>query len=292
MQDRPKEATRLGPTLFNNLVLSNMIALDQSNEYASGEIHLDGKARKHSIAQVISYREMKVKTEGGVRPFYVFQVTKDDVSIGNERQLPYVLDVINIAQAKLDALGIQKYTLLIPMRQCRGFANLFTFIPRVKREHIVLVEIEIDNTSNKIKRKINVHDSQSKELHVIYPDTLKGIFSNKDTEYQYHPYDIQHDDKTCGHHVAGFINSIIENGHNQKCKDIKVSLEKPFDDLPETLTRDSFVITKIEANLSSKEFVIQDIEMLSSELRWNQEHLKNDFLKINENEQRLSFKNN
>ncbi len=152
--------------------------------------------------------------------FALLPVAKDSEDKGNLPQLPYVGDVIAEMEKKAEQdPSLKNATLLIPMQQCRGFAKITTVINAAKREHIVLVEVNLP------KRSIQVHDSQSKLRYKFYPDKLRDIAEAMKFTYKpdqdYHAYDTQSDEVLCGYYVHRYVKACVEG---KDCKEVKLKL--------------------------------------------------------------------
>ena len=176
---------RFSPSDLNNLIKQ----LELKSERKSVQM-----SAKHSFNQQVPYF---ISNKDGLDRFIVFNVTKDSKTLQNEQQLPFIGEVI----AKFrDAYPAEKGTLLIPMRQCRGYFKLPTYFTRAKKAHIVLVEVNLE------KKEIIVHDSQGSDLqYTIYPDTMKRLASEWKMKYQFNGYQTQNDDVHCGYYVHQYI---------------------------------------------------------------------------------------
>jgi hypothetical protein len=142
------------------------------------------------------------------RQFVVFNMSKDAESQTNTPQLPYIGDLLREFLTRNERYA--KSTLLIPMRQCRGFAKLQLMGDATKRQHIILVEIDL------ALRKITAHDSQTKMRYRFYPDKLKDIAKGLEFQYKpkddYHAYSMQSDESLCGWYVHQYIIDILNKG--------------------------------------------------------------------------------
>jgi len=97
------------------------------------------------------------------KQYCLFNVTKDSETRENQEDLPYFGELFNVIKAQPE---YAKKTILIPMRQCRGFLKFPVDFKPLQREHIVLVELDIT------AQTIRVHDSQSRLKYIFYPDHL------------------------------------------------------------------------------------------------------------------------
>lgn len=144
----------------------------------------------------------------GDKKFCLLNVVKDSDQKDNDPSLPYIGELLPILE---EDLRFQNVTLLLPMRQCRGFLHMPESIDITRREHIVLVQLNITAKS------IIVHDSQSSLKYKAYPDCLIDIAKKGGYSYQYVAYDKQKDDVLCGYYVHQYICACLEN---EDCRNI------------------------------------------------------------------------
>lgn len=253
---------RLAPSRFNNLLLSILVRKNrEQNLTIENASSLPLTNNTHSGKTEVEYIKVKV----GEKLFYISQVIKDAATQDNQLDLAFIGDVIQQARSQIKD---PRYSLLFPMRQCRGFAKLSPglFGEWVQRAHIVLVQAQI-NTAETLA-KVEVHDSQS--WSYTYPDKLKDLASTLHLEYNckndYHAYAKQQDYVLCGYYVLAYIMRILEG---KPCDDVSLSLQRPFLDEEVEITPDtviSVIKNIIARNLNNATPVI-----LGVPLSWQQE---------------------
>jgi hypothetical protein len=170
---------------------------------AEGVVNINNSTKSYN--QLVNYFTVgALKT----RQFVIFNISKDAETQANTPQLPYIGDLLREFLTKNERYA--KSTLLIPMLQCRGFAKLQLMGDAVKRQHIILVEIDL------ALRKITAHDSQTKIRYRFYPDKLKDIAKGLEFQYKpkddYHAYGMQSDESLCGWYVHQYIIDTLNKG--------------------------------------------------------------------------------
>ena len=167
----------------------------------------------HSQMQDFPYFAVEFKAE----KFIVFNVSKDSKSFNNETVLPYIGEVLN--NFLKDHKEEKDSTLLLPMRQCRGYGKARFFNHQLlKKEHIVLVEV------NLAKQKITVQDSQGDFMRQsLYPDVLKDISASLKMAYVYRGHNVQKDKFSCGYFVHQYIRARLKAGKEADLSKIKLA---------------------------------------------------------------------
>jgi len=190
--EREKEG--LQPTDLNQL-----IQLIKPENAEAGVVKV---AAKHSLAQDLPFFVVE-KPERHER-FIIFNITKDSKTQNNEIQLPYIGEVIDTFRR---AHREEKGTLLIPLRQCRGYLELPLFFGKARKEHIVLVEVDLATQT------MRTHDSQGGLVRwTAYPDAMEGVSEAQNLEYKYKGYGVQKDHHACGYYVYDYILARLQRG--------------------------------------------------------------------------------
>lgn len=190
--EREKEG--LQPTDLNQL-----IQLIKPENAEAGVVKVTAK---HSLAQDLPFFVVQ-KPERNER-FIIFNITKDSKTRGNEIQLPYIGEVI---EAFRSLHHEEKGTLLIPLRQCRGYLELPLFFGKARKEHIVLVEVDLATQT------MRTHDSQGGLVRwTAYPDAMEGVSEAQNLEYKYKGYGVQKDHHACGYYVYDYILARLQRG--------------------------------------------------------------------------------
>lgn len=209
MRSRRKDAWRLSPMAFNGLI--DTIA-QENNAHPNGPI-----VKRMNIEELhLRFKPLYRIIEKNNKKYAIFEVTKDAETASNEPNLAYVGKVIEKAKEDADLLNAR---LLIPMRQCRGFAKLPLWTNLPQRAHIVLADIDLATN------RVQIHDAQSPLRNAFYPDKLKEIAKdlhlNYDPDRDFHAYNIQNDEMLCGYFVHQFTSAIL-NG--QRCEHVSLEL--------------------------------------------------------------------
>ncbi|OGT46312.1 MAG: hypothetical protein A3E83_09335 [Gammaproteobacteria bacterium RIFCSPHIGHO2_12_FULL_41_20] len=256
------QALRLSGTRFNNLLLGVLTKKHRERDINIEEAQLLQLPNYLHGANTIEYIKI---TQENVPPIYIFKVSKDSQTKTNESQLAYIGDVIQQARTHITD---PCYTLLLPMRQCRGFGKLPLLLGNwVQRQHIVLVQADV-NTATAITR-IQIHDSQS--WSYTYPDKLNEIASSLSLHYSpaedYHAYGRQRDHVLCGYYVLAYIAKILAG---ESCQDVALLLNQPFFDETVQLAPDATNITSIIKQRIERDLHIQSLP-LGVQLDWPSE---------------------
>jgi len=215
---------RLTPTELNQLLIQLMAKRDDGT--SDQEITLPYRIHSHGKA------------------FMIYPMSKDAESLDNEAELPFVMDVIKNFYEKNTQ---HDCTLLIPYRFCRGYCRVPVEIALAKRAHAVLLEINLSEKS------IHVHDSQSWVPWLFYPDKLAQKYDKLNDIAQasftyplgnYHSYDIQKDDFSCGYYVYHFIKHILATGSALGCEKIQLNIKRDYPDKAAFLKQHGVVLSQ------------------------------------------------
>lgn len=193
--------------------------------------------------------------------YVITPVCKDAQTESNES------DLKSIDQMIMEFISVYKddrdYHLLMPMRMCRGRFKLPTSLPYTKREHLVLVEVDLKNMA------IQVHDSQLKSWN--YPDKftelkeIAGMPVAYDQDLDYHGYGVQDDHFSCGYYVLAYLDTILETGNSSQCCLVKLNVGRDYlnkkdyftrHDLPEYLA----FINGVEVRDDAADSLVQAID--------------------------------
>ena len=234
---------RLSPTELNHLLHQLAVSIDASlASVGVNDCHL-------------------IKT--AAKQFALFPITKDAQTESNETNLRYIGDVIRQFLAEHPG---ESYTLLLPMRMCRGYLKASAQI--MKRKHAVLVEIELSQVGE--VGKIQVHDSQGYLRWFLYPDKLAHIAQQHELNYQfanYHAYGVQEntlfaDVVSCGYYVLEYAKHILQTGSSLGCEHIKLAIPTQFEDKYAYLTAHGLDISvNLAANSDGIEALIEEFEL-------------------------------
>lgn len=165
------------------------------------------------------------------RRFVICPMSKDAESDSNEPTLAFIWDMV---ERFYNHDPDRDCILLMPLRLCRGYLKLPPQIEILKRKHAVLVEIDLQQMT------IQVHDSQNRIRWSCYPDKLAeklnklneitNVVFKYDPTKDYHAYDTQFDDFSCGYFVYEYIRYILKMGYSTGCEHIKFSVRTRFTD--------------------------------------------------------------
>lgn len=215
-KDRKSEAIDSHPISERKIEIGSKAMLSSVSE---GSVELKNTGHGLDIhVEFFTIKKEFPKTEKqeifSQKKYTVFNVTKDSQNKEVESQLGFIGDVIQAFRRQHPEE--KDSTLLLPLRQCRGFAKLpIKLLPDAKREHIILVELSPDG-------RLLTHDSQSKIRYKLYPDRLIDLAKVIAKSYEYNAYGTQKDEYECGFFVYNFINTILTTGDSRQCAAIKI----------------------------------------------------------------------
>jgi len=190
--------TRFEPSDLNSM-------LDRfKNKYACEEGFISVDSGEHGLI-IPQHPYIKWHCVHNDRHFVICKLAKDAQSKTNEAYLPYIGELI---QNYKNQYPDSKATLVVPMRQCRGYAKvpatLWSVAPLLQCQHVVLVEV------NLARRHIALHNSQTSSY--TYPDKLVAIANSLDFKYDAYYYETQKDSSSCGYYVWAYIRSLLRTG--------------------------------------------------------------------------------
>ncbi len=159
--------------------------------------------------------------EKKAKRFVLCPLTKDAQSPSNEAHLEHVMLMLTRFCKEYRGSG---YTLLFPLRLCRGHFYLSTSIPGVKNFHYILGELDVDSLL------LRFHDSQARPGYVTYPDKFLEVnelngrqlvytrsnyafYGQLSDQYFFAPY-----------YAIEFAKKIIAEGHSENCATFKLDL--------------------------------------------------------------------
>lgn len=200
---------RLSPSELNALIYAMLCKLDDT--VADGNVNQFHRITRHG------------------KNFVIAPVSKDAFSLTNE---PDLIPYIEMVKRYCDSTDLRDCTLVLPVRMCRGYAKApieltwlgYKPLDWLKRKHVCWYEIDLRN------RQIQVHDSQGGDLQEHYPDKIAeslaalsdvvGLPLKYDPKQNYHAYDAQDDDFSCGIFTLKYIEELIKSGSSDGCKKI------------------------------------------------------------------------
>ncbi|OGT59289.1 MAG: hypothetical protein A3F14_01325 [Gammaproteobacteria bacterium RIFCSPHIGHO2_12_FULL_43_28] len=189
------------------------------------------------------------------KKFIICPMSKDAETKDNEEGMPFIWDTIDNALKKE---AVKDSLLLIPMRLCRGYFNLPTYVPMVKRKHAVLLILHLINNA------IYIHDSQGWVKQYCYPDKINQYSNEKKFDYDYsinyHAYNKQDDAYSCGYYVVEYIESILKTGSVSGCTNIQLNIKEKYSDKSAYLKGYEIEIGPTIASSDSESFDNQEAE--------------------------------
>lgn len=209
----PNTKYRLSPSEINLLIKSSIQDLE-NNELISFEVN------DHSI----ECHKINIANQ----TYIVFPITKDEKNPFIESNLLYVAKVL---KKFLKLYPERDAILLMPLLLCQCFHYTYHWMPYARRAHAVLLTVNLS------LQKIELHDSQSKRN---YPDAcleLSRLASfSYDQAIDYHSYNVQSDQYSCGYYVYRYILAILEQGRGADLANIKMNITEGFGDKSSYLT--------------------------------------------------------
>ena len=120
-----------------------------------------------------------VVVEKAGKKFVFCPLTKDAQSPDNEAHLLYVIEMLMKFCSKYKG---SNYTLLFPMRLCRGHLHLPVVLPLVKNSHYILGELDLDSLF------LRFHDAQPNTYAAyVYADKFKDVTTLNGRRFVYDP---------------------------------------------------------------------------------------------------------
>ncbi|VVC76050.1 hypothetical protein AQUSIP_13520 [Aquicella siphonis] len=164
--------------------------------------------------------------------FVICPMSKDAENENNENNLPFIWDLLK--KYYQDPSFHSDSILLMPLRLCRGYLKLPPVIQLFKRKHAVLVEVDLNT------KRIQVHDAQDSVRWYCYPDKIAEKISvlpesvHDQFRYipaeDYHAYNRQRDDYSCGYFVHAYAGHILKTGASAGCGEITLNIGRDFKD--------------------------------------------------------------